>query len=101
MIIPVAFVLSLGTVILWESRPIIATITALQLFFVIHIAANFGRIRDAGLAAGAPIDEIQSLALGIAIRNALHSVIILALIMAIIHVVKRIFAIRKDSETTS
>lgn len=98
MIIPVAFVLSLGMVILWKSRPIIATVTALQLFFVIHIVANFGRIRDRGIEAGAPIDEIQSLALGIAIRNALYSVIILALIMAIIHVVKRIFAIRKEAE---
>lgn len=101
MIVPIAFILALGMVIFWKSRPIIATVTALQFFFVIHIAANFGRIRDSGLAAGAPSDEIQSLALGIAVRNALYSVIILALIMAIIHVVKRIFAIRKEAESGS
>ncbi len=98
MIVPIAFILALGMVILWKSRPIIATITALQLFFVVHIAATFGRIRDEALAAGAPIDDIQSIALGIAVKNALYSVIILALIMAIIHVVKRIFTIRKESE---
>lgn len=100
MIIPVAFILALAVVVLWTSRPIIATITALQLFFVVHIGANFGVIRDAVIAAGAPADQVQSIALGIAFKNALYSVIILALIMAIIHVVKRIFAIRKEAESS-
>ena len=99
MIVPVAFVTALGIVILWKSRPIIATTTALQLFFVVHIAANFGRIRDAGLAIGAPAQDVQALALGVAIRNALQSVIILALIMAMVHVVRRIFSIREEAKS--
>ena len=99
MIVEIAFVLALAMVVLWKSRPIIATVTALQLYFFIHIAANFGRIRDVGLAAGAPAEDVQAIALGIAIRNALFSVIVLALIMAMVHVVRRILSIREEAKT--
>lgn len=100
MTIPIAFVLALGLVIIWRNRPIIATVTALQLFFVIHIATNFSSIRDNVIAVGAPTEDVQAIALGIAIRNALYSVIILALIIAIVHVVRRIFTMRKEAENT-
>ncbi|WP_017930558.1 hypothetical protein [Robiginitomaculum antarcticum] len=98
MIIPLAFVLTLSIVVLWSARPIMATITALQLFFIIHVGSNFGKIRNAMIASDVPTELATSQALYVSVMNALYAVIVLGLIILIIHVVKRIFYIRNEAK---
>lgn len=101
MIIPLTFVMALALVVVWTSRPIIATITALQLFFVMHVATTVFNLRDAMIAADIPADVAFSQALRVSVSKALYVTIILGLIMAMVHVVKRIFGIRKQAEAKS